>query len=265
MSPPSARAALPPLVGFAYTLATAMNEIIPVRGLTNAEFLARHAAVGRVGLVGGNTLADRIIARAERHLHPTREWGRWTHAFVCQGARADGHQWVIESDLDIHRNHIRLGVQENRVAKFADDGAYSSLALIDFGLTPDEQARLLTAALELVANRARYSLRELLGTMLAMKFAGPRHEENRLAREHSYFCSALVRHVFSEAGVDLLPGLGVKHTTPEELARSPRPHRMWLLEREAPRPLLKSVAGKLRRVVATRRQARSPKATGQAG
>lgn len=241
-----------------------MGEIIPVRGLSNAEFFARHAALGRVGLVGGNTWVDRIIARAERHLHPEHEWSRWTHAFLFQGRRGDGHDWVIESDLDIQHKHIRLGVQENRVAKFNDADTYSTLAIIDFGLTAEEQAKLLAAALELVANRARYSLRELLGTVLAMKFAGPRGEQNRLACEHSYFCSALVRHVFREAGVDLLPGLDVKHTTPEELSRSPRPHRMWLLQREVPTPILKTVAGRLRKAVATRRRARAIRAMAKA-
>ena len=115
-----------------------------------------------------------------------------------------------------------------------------------------------------MANRARYSLRELLGTVLAMKFSGPRGEQNRLACEHSYFCSALVRHVFREAGVDLWPGLDVKHTTPEELSRSPRPHRMWLLQREVPTPILKTVAGKLRKAVVTRRRARAIRAVAKA-
>ncbi len=33
------------------------------------------------------------------------------HAFLFQGARHDGHHWVIESDLQINRKHIKLGVQ----------------------------------------------------------------------------------------------------------------------------------------------------------
>lgn len=238
-----------------------MSDIIPVRGLTNAEFFARHAALGRIGLVGGNAFVDRVIARAERHVVPERKWSRWTHAFLFQGQRPDGHHWVIESDLDLHRKHIRLGVQENRVAKFEDDRAYSTLAILDFGLSPEEQQRLISVSLDLVANRARYSLRELLGTLLAMKFAGPRDEANRLAREHSYYCSALVRHVFREAGVDLLPGLEVKHTTPEELSRSPRPHRMWLLEREVATPTLKTAIRKVRRTLAAVRRARRPRPT----
>lgn len=78
-----------------------MAEIIRERGLSNEDFFARHAGVGRVGLVGGNTWVDRIIARAERHLHPEHQWSRWTHAFLLQGLRPDGHQWVIESERGI--------------------------------------------------------------------------------------------------------------------------------------------------------------------
>lgn len=233
-----------------------MGEIIPVRGLSNADFMARHAAPGRIGLAAGNTWADRLIARAERHLNADKAWGSWTHAFLCQGERADGRHWVVESDLDIHRKHARLGVQENRVDKYHDDAAYGSLALLDFGLTPDQQAALVREALELVATRARYSIRELLGTAIGLHRPGTRSGENRLSREHSYFCSAFVRHVFQRAGIDLLPGVDVKHTTPEELGRSPLPFRMWVLQREVPTPLLKTVATRVRRRLAVRGRAR---------
>ncbi len=206
-----------------------MGEIIEVTGLSNADFYARHAAPGRVGLVGGTSWVDRLIARAERHVHPEKEWGRWTHAFVCEGARADGHHWVVESDLEIHGKHIRLGVQENRVEKYHDGATYSTLALIDFGMTPAQEAEVLREALELVATRARYSLRELFGTALAMKHPHLRGQTNRMARDHSFYCSAFVQHIYRKAGLDLFPGVDVKNTTPEDLGRSPLPFRMWVL------------------------------------
>ena len=236
-----------------------MGEIIRERGLTNAEFFARHAQVGRVGLVGGNTWVDRIIARAERHLDPEHAWSRWTHAFLLQGARPDGHHWVIESDLDLQAKHIRLGVQENRVSKFHDASVYSTLAIVDFGLTSAQNEQLIAAGLELVANRAKYSLRELLGTLVALRRGQARDQENRMAQEHSYFCSALVQHVYRAAGVDLFPGLDVKHTTPEELSRSPRPHTLWLLEREVATPVLQTMLKPVRHSVAVRRRARAQK------
>ena len=110
-----------------------MSEIIEVQGLGNAEFCDRYAAPGRVGLVGGVTLVDRVIARAQRRLDEEEHWSRWSHAFLLQGRRPDGQHWVVESDLDIHRRHIRLGVQENRLSKFHDEAAYSTVALLESG------------------------------------------------------------------------------------------------------------------------------------
>ena len=71
-------------------------------------------------------------------------------------------------------------------------------------------------------------MRELVGTLVALRRPGRRVEPNALAREHAAYCSAFVQHVFREAGVDLVPGIDVKHTTPEDLARSERRRAAWL-------------------------------------
>src|SRR5262249_36212892 len=102
-----------------------MNEIVTVTGLSNQEFLETYPHPGRIGLSGGVTLIDRAIARAERHVDETGRWSHWSHSFLFQGRRHDGHHWVIESDLQVNRKHIRLGVQENRIAKFFDEGLYT--------------------------------------------------------------------------------------------------------------------------------------------
>ena len=60
---------------------------------------------------------DMAICRAERHLDESERWGVWSHAFAFEGRRADGHHWLIESDLQLLRKHIQFGVQENRIAK----------------------------------------------------------------------------------------------------------------------------------------------------
>ena len=83
---------------------------------------------GRIGLSGGLTFIDKAICRAERHLDEKERWGLWSHAFLFQGARADGHPWVIESDLQVHRKHIQLGVHENRVSKYYAEKLYTNLA-----------------------------------------------------------------------------------------------------------------------------------------
>ena len=141
-----------------------MNRVVELSDLSNEEFLSRHAAPGRIGLVGGTTLIDRAICRAQRHVDGEKNWSCWSHAFLIEGPRLDGHVWVIESDLDVHRKHIRLGVQENRITKFFNEKLYSALAVLDFSLSPGQRDAVLREGLNLVADRTRYSLRELFGT-----------------------------------------------------------------------------------------------------
>src|SRR5256885_8756409 len=159
------------------------SKTVAVTGLSNEEFLQRYAAAGRIGLSSGLTLVDKAICRAQRHLDPNKSWGAWSHAFVFQGARADGYHWIIESDLQVHRKHIHLGVQENRISKYFDEKLYTILAVLDFGLSETQVAGLVCEGLEMVANRARYSLRELVGTLIALRRPQLRNRNNVLARE----------------------------------------------------------------------------------
>ena len=220
--------------------------------LSNLEFLERYAAPGRIGLAGGTTLVDRVICRAERHVGDGEQWSQWSHAFIFEGRRLDGQHWVIESDLDIHRKHIRLGAQENRLTKYHDESLYTVLGVLDFKLSAEQINLVLREGLELVAAQTRYSLRELLGTVIALRHAPMRQQENVLARDRSLYCSALVRHLYLKAGLDLLPGIDLKHTTPEDLARAAPPHKTYLLERATAHSKLRKLAGRLRRRVRAR-------------
>ncbi len=211
-----------------------MTETISVSGLTNQEFFARYAHPGRIGMIGGSELTNRLIGRAQRHMNEDGAWSSWSHAFLFQGVRADGHHWVIESDLDIRRKHIRLGVQENRIAKYFDDEKYVSLAVIDLGLSARQEQQLIAQALEHVAAGDRYSLREIVGTAWALRHPRWRPKENLLAREQAFYCSAFVRHLFGVAGIELAVGIAVKNTTPEDIARTTVPHKKWILQRSVP-------------------------------
>ena len=225
-----------------------MNEIIAVStDLTNREFLESYSRLGRVGLAVGQTLIDKAIRRAQRHQDAEKHWGLWSHSFLFEGQRADGHHWVIESDLEVARKHIRLGVQENRITKFFDDSYYSSLAVLDFGLSEEQVAAVVRSGLELVAGRARYSLRELFGTLFALRHPRFRGRENLLARKQSLYCSAFVHYLFSQAGIDLAPGIHEKNTTPEDIWRSMVPHTAYLLQREPAQSTKPSLAARLRR------------------
>lgn len=223
-----------------------------ITGLSNREFLERFARPGCVGLSGGMTLVDQAICRAERHLDPRHRWGTWSHAFVFQGVRADGHHWVIESDLQLRRKHIQLGVQENRIGKYFDEQLFSNLAVLDFKLSADQVNTVLAEGLEMVSSRTQYSLRELVGTLLALKQPGRRGNENLLARECSLFCSAFVQHLFRRAGLDLAPGVDEKHTTPEDISRTRVPHTTYRLQRATPHSRLEALGRRVRQRVGAR-------------
>lgn len=242
-----------------------MRETIVVEGLTNREFIERHAHAGRIGIVGGLELGNRLIGRAQRHQRADRAWSCWSHAFLFQGRRADGHHWVIESDLDIKRKHIRLGVQENRAEKYYDDARYGAMAIIDLGLAPEQEQRLLACALGLVASGARYSLREIAGTAWALRHPRWRPRENLLAREQAFYCSAFVRHVFGHAGIELALGIAVKNTTPEDIAETAVLHRKWLMIRQAPAGGVRQFVRSVRQRLRAARAGRAVTAAGRAG
>jgi len=110
----------------------------------------------------------------------------------------------------------------------------------------------LLEGLNLVANRTGYSLRELVGTLIALRKTQLRSSENLLARERSLFCSAFVQHIFRAAGIDLAPGVNAKVTTPQDIANSPLPHTMYLLKREVPTDKLGTLGVRVKRRVKAR-------------
>ena len=207
------------------------NELVTVTGISNREFLEKYARPGRVGLVGGTTLLEKVIRRAERHVDAEERWSLWSHAMVFEGQRVDGHHWVIESDLQLHRKHIHLGVQEHRILNYYDEEKYPNIAVLDFGLTDAQINAVLGEGLRMVAQRAVYSLRELVGTAFALRHQRFRSRKNLLARRRSMYCSGFVQYVFKRAGIDLAPGIHPSHGTPEDISRTPVPHVTYLRQR----------------------------------
>ncbi len=220
-----------------------------VSGISNREFIHTYAAPGRIGLAGGSDVVSRLIEFAQRQLNDARESSLWSHAFLFQGTRHDGHHWVFESDLELHRKNIRLGVQENRIEKFCSEKSYPVLAVLDFGLGEGEVAAMFRESLDMVAGRTRYSLRELMGTLIALRRPAMRAKPNPLSRPASFFCSAFVTHVLRKAGVHPVPRLDVKHAAPEDLFRSERAANIWLLEPVRPGivPLKQRIVARIRK------------------
>ena len=230
------------------------NQTVIVDRMSNREFLERYAQAGRVGLYGGVTPVDTAIRSAQQLLRADGQWSDWSHVFLFEGQRVDGHHWMLESDVQIQQKNIQLGAQENRIAKYFDETQYPNLAVLDFGLNEDQAATLVRQGLELVARREQYSVRELIGTLIALTKPDLRARENMFARERSVYCSAFVQRLFAHLGIDLVPGVTAKHSTPEDISRSPVPHTKYLLLRPMPGPkrsaLRKSLGSAVRRRIA---------------
>lgn len=203
---------------------------------SNSDFLLAHAAPARIGLAGGSSAIDRGIRKAQRLLTAEVAGSAWSHAFLFGEQRSDGQWWVLESDLDLRHKQIRLGAQENRLAKYFDAAEWPNLAVLDFGLDVTQSRSVLATALDLLANATRYSLREIVGTAFALARPSLRARENLLAREGSLYCSAFVQHCYAGIGLDFVPGLSAKNTTPHDIASTALPHRAHRLLRQAGRP-----------------------------
>jgi hypothetical protein len=106
---------------------------------------------------------------------------------------------------------------------------------IHFVPAPEKVMQLLAGGLDLVASRTRYSLRELVGTLVALRHPAMLAKENPLERPESLYCSAFVRYLFLKVGMDLTPGLDIKNTAPENLWRSPLAPEVWLLAGAVPK------------------------------
>lgn len=199
---------------------------------SNAAFIARHAAAGRIGLCAGGDALSSLIRQAQAPLTDDGHRSLWSHAFVFSERRTDGHWWVIESDLDMRYKQMRLGVQENRVERYFDAEAFPNIAILDFGLDDVQTRQVVTAGLDLLSGLTSYSLSELIGTMFAMHSRRLRKRDNLLAKEGALYCSAMVQHCYAAAGIHLLPGVSGKNIVPHDLTSSPLPHRAHRLVRD---------------------------------
>lgn len=205
-------------------LGTYKARLPTVTELTNAAFIEKHAAPGRIGLCGGRDWINKLIRKAQAPLTADGHRSLWSHAFVFSERRSDGHWWVIESDLDVRYRQVRLGVQENRVSRYFDAEAFPNLAILDFHLDETQTQQVQIAALDLLAGLSSYSLRELAGTVLAMHSTRLRGRSNLLAQEDALYCSAMVQHCYAAAGIEFLPGVHGKNVAPHDIDDSPLPH-----------------------------------------
>jgi hypothetical protein len=84
----------------------------------------------------------------------------------------------------------------------------------------------------------RYSLGELVGTLLALRKPALRTRRNLLDKEDACYCSAMVAHCYRAASIDFAAGVVEKHITPEDIAASTVPHEAWVMTRSPTLPPL---------------------------
>jgi len=202
---------------------------------SNEEFIERHAGPARIGLCGGQQLINKLIRKAQGPLTADGHRAPWSHAFIFSEKRVDGHWWVIESDLDMHSKHVRLGVQENRASRYFDAEEYPNIAILDFGLDAEQMLKVQQRALDALAGLSRYSLSELVGTLLSLHSRRLRTRENLLSKEGALYCSAFVQHCYCAAGIDFQPGVHGKNIAPHDIETSPIPHATHCLIRDPSR------------------------------
>lgn len=207
-----------------------MTESDPARA--NADFLLRHAAPGRIGLSGGRDWVNKLIRKAQAPLTGDGHRSLWSHAFLFLEQRIDGHWWVLESDLDLRYRQIRLGVQENRLARYFDAEMFPNVAVLDFGLSAAQTQQVQVAGLDVLAGLSSYSLSELVGTLFAMHSTHLRQRDNLLSKEGALYCSALVQHCYAAAGVHFIPGVAGKNIAPHDIYDSAVPHQSHSLIRD---------------------------------
>ena len=199
---------------------------------SNAAFIDLHAAPGRIGLVGGNQLINKLIRKAQGPLTADGHRSMWSHAFIFSERRVDGHWWVLESDLDMRTKHVRLGVQENRATRYHDGDEYPNIAILDFGLDAAQLLQVQRRALDTLAGLTTYSLTELVGTLFSLHSNRLRRSENLLSREGALYCSAFVQHCYCAIGMDFQPGVHGKNIAPQDIEDSPLPHKVYRLVRD---------------------------------
>lgn len=218
---------------------------------SNEAFILRHAAPGRIGLCAGGDWISKVIRKSQAPLTDDGHRSLWSHAFLFSERRSDGQWWVIESDLDLRYKQMRLGVQENRVARYFDANEFPNIAILDFGLDEAQTRRVVGAGLDLLSGLTNYSLSELVGTMLAMYSTRLRKRDNLLAREGALYCSAMVQHCYLAAGVHLLPDVSGKNIAPHDIADSPLPHTAHRLVRDLGISTIREYAHRAEALLAT--------------
>ncbi len=201
--------------------------------MTNAEFFEKNAGEGMIGLVGGMHFIDNGIKKAQSKITKDKKNSPFSHVFLIGEKRRDGKRWIIESDFEFHKKQIRVGVQENRIDKYADDKAYPNVAILDFKISKEHSDLLLRESLDLVAGRATYSFSEIFGMLLSFSDPAKRTAKNRFSKENAFVCSTFVQHLYGKAGIQFCKQVSGDQITPDDIFNTEHPCKKEVLVRSS--------------------------------
>ncbi|HUL20265.1 MAG TPA: hypothetical protein VLZ10_02345 [Thermodesulfobacteriota bacterium] len=197
---------------------------------TLLDFFTSNYKPGIIGIVGTKGMIGMAIREAQRAMTVDEKPSLWSHCFILGCLRLDrrgpGGQkskspYLFESDLKINllKSQIRNGAQENWIGKWCQEEVENA-AVIDFGLSADQEEDILATALQLVDEQVLYPIHELLGTWWAI-IVKKRWLPNPVDDPHAMYCSAFTRYCYREAGRDFIGSeVSVSNTTPEDIARA---------------------------------------------
>jgi len=197
---------------------------------TLLDFFTSNYKPGIIGIVGAKGIMGMAIREAQRAVTADEKPSLWSHCFILGGLRLDrrgpGGQkskspYLFESDLKVNllKSQIRNGAQENWIGKWCQEEVENA-AVIDFGLSGNQEEDILATALQLVDEQVLYPIQELLGTWWAI-IVKKRWLPNPIDDAHAMYCSAFTRYCYKEAGRDFIGSeVSVSNTTPEDIARA---------------------------------------------
>jgi hypothetical protein len=194
------------------------------------EFFTTNYKPGVIGIVGTKDKFGLAIREAEKALTVDGKASLWSHCFILGDLRFDRRGpsgskvkslYIFESDLhiDLFGPQLRNGAQENWVGKWCKEKVENA-AVIDFGLSVDQEDYILATSLQLVDEQVAYPIHELFGTWWAI-IMKKQWLPNPVDDPHAMFCSAFTRHCYKEAGRDFIGSeISVSNTTPEDIAQA---------------------------------------------
>lgn len=194
------------------------------------QFFMDNYKPGAIGLVGTKDTIGKAIRAAQLPVTRDKRESLWSHCFVFNGLRLDRRPlngeitkslYLFESDLKVNafKPQLRNGAQENWIGKWCKEEVENA-AIIDLGLSKDQEDKILATALQLVDEQVLYPIQELLGTWWSI-IMQQEWKDNPLDDPHAMYCSAFVRFCYNEAGKDFLENkVSISNTTPEHIAQA---------------------------------------------